>query len=206
MTSAFIIHGRCNADEYYSSAHPSLSNNHWLPWLQKQLLMRNIFTQTPEMPQPCRPIYSEWATLFNRLVYAHDDLFLIGHSCGAGFLLRWLSETGRAPVRTVLVAPWLNPLKKGADDDFFNFTIDHRLPTRTDLHILASDNDGEDVMQSVRIIRAALPDARYHLFEGYGHFCLSDMKTDRFPDLLTIVAGDTPIATGSGARPGTGQP
>jgi hypothetical protein len=68
-----------------------------------------------------------------------------------------------------------------------------RCPERTDLQIVASDNDMQDVVASVRIIREAYPAAGYRLFNGYGHFCSSDMKRDDFPELLEIVVGAAPI-------------
>lgn len=164
--------------------------------------MRDIYTQTPEMPRACRPVYLEWASYFNRIVEDNEDLILIGHSCGAGFLLRWLSETRRSALRTVLVAPWLDPQKLRADPEFFKFDLDYTIKERTDLHIVASDNDMDDIVESVRIVRETFPEAGFHLFQRYGHFCLSDMETDNFPELLKIVVGDAPITNASmGARP-----
>ncbi|MGD9658189.1 MAG: hypothetical protein AB7U61_11245, partial [Methylocystis sp.] len=55
--NAIILHGACQQAEYFSSEHPALSNSHWLPWMQKQLLIRGIATQTPEMPGPSDPEY-----------------------------------------------------------------------------------------------------------------------------------------------------
>lgn len=188
MKSALIIHGTCNPEGYYSDEYPSLSNSHWIPWLQKQLLMRDILPQTPEMPSAYKPVYEDWVESFERYQINADSL-LIGHSCGGGFLLRWLSETKNRVSRTILVAPWLDPNKDGADPKFFDFTIDSEVTKRTDLHILVSDNDMEDIEVSVQIIKKVLPDAQYHLFPGYRHFCRSDMNTDAFPELLDIVNG-----------------
>ncbi len=60
MNNDIIIHGSCDKEEYFSDKYPSLSNSHWIPWLQKQLLINNIFTQTPEMPASYNPDYKKW--------------------------------------------------------------------------------------------------------------------------------------------------
>ena len=189
MTSAYIIHGRCDSEEYFSEAYPSLSNSHWLPWLQKQLLMRNILTQTPEMPRAYNPDYSQWRKHFEAYEIGAQSL-LVGHSCGGGFLVRWLSENKVKVARTVLVAPWLDPEKLGCAPGFFDFSIDPELGSRTDLHIVASDNDMADIETSVKVIRAALAGATFHLMPGQGHFCFSDMNTAAFPALLEILVGE----------------
>ena len=41
-----ILHGRAGADEYISDRYPSASNSHWIPWLQKQLLIKGHDVQT----------------------------------------------------------------------------------------------------------------------------------------------------------------
>jgi hypothetical protein len=57
MKNAIILHGTCSKEEYYDPEHPSLSNSHWFPWLQKQLLRKDISAQTPEIPNAWRPTY-----------------------------------------------------------------------------------------------------------------------------------------------------
>lgn len=81
MKRAVVVHGTCDDEEYFSDKYPSLSNSHWFPWLQKQLLMKNIFTQTPEMPEAYKPDYEKWKKEFERFLPAD---ILIGHSCGGG--------------------------------------------------------------------------------------------------------------------------
>ncbi len=187
MKTATLIHGTCDHVEFFSEQYSSLSNSHWFPWLQKQLLMHGYLTQTPEMPNATRPVYSQWRDLFERLPLGPESI-LIGHSCGGGFLTRWMSEAMTRVAKLILVAPWIDPtgLK---DPDFFNFTIDPALTARADIHVLSSDNDMPDIMQSVDRICAELPQARLHMFPGYGHFCFGDMRTDHFPELRDIALG-----------------
>jgi predicted alpha/beta hydrolase family esterase len=185
MKTAILIHGTCDHGEYFSDKYPSLSNSHWFPWLQKQLLMHGYLAQAPEMPNPVRPKYSDWKAMFERFPI-NGDTILIGHSCGGGFLTRWMSELPARAAKLILVAPWIDPTGY-KDPEFFDFKIDPKLTDRSDVHIVSSDNDMPDIMQSVEMITTALPAAKLHKFLGYGHFCFKDMQTDQFPELRDIV-------------------
>jgi uncharacterized protein len=182
MKSAILVHGTPSKEEYLESDSPAESNKHWFPWLQKQLIVHGIHTWVPEMPAPYAPNYDRWREEFERYPVNGESL-LVGHSCGGGFLVRWLSENRIATKRTILVAPWLDPNKQKCSE-FFNFQIDPQLAARTDLRIFASDNDGSDINVSVNCIVAAFPKVIPKMFKAYGHFCLSDMGTETFPALL----------------------
>lgn len=183
MKNAILIHGCCDKKEYFSDKYPSLSNSHWFPWLQKQLLMKGIFTQTPEMPKPYEPDYNEWKKEFERFDI-HEDTFLVGHSCGGGFLIRWLSENKIHVNKLILVAPWLDPNSRRTDN-FFDFNIDEGILERVqEIHLLlSSDEKVEGVVKSVDIIRKVLPKIIFHQFNNMGHFTYSKMKTEKFPEL-----------------------
>jgi predicted alpha/beta hydrolase family esterase len=184
MKNAILLHGKLDKDEYYSDKYPSASNSHWFPWLQKQLLMRDIAANTPEVANSYIPDYATWCKEFERFDITPDTI-LVGHSCGGGFIVRWLSEHPDVRVgKVVLVAPWIDPSRDDTTD-FFEFTIDPNLASRTQgLIIFSSDNDYASVQESVRILREAIKDVRYREFHEYGHFCLSDLKTEAFPELL----------------------
>ena len=117
MPNALLIHGCCDEDEYFNEQVPSPSNSHWFPWLQKQLLMCGIETQTPEMPVPYRPDYASWRKEFERFDVGPDTV-LVGHSCGGGFLVRWLSEHPVKISQLILIAPWLDPNHRKTIDFF----------------------------------------------------------------------------------------
>jgi uncharacterized protein len=188
MKNAIILHGMGSKEEYYSLEYPSGSNSHWLPWLQKQLLTRDILAVTIEMPHNFAPDYAVWRREFERFDITPETI-LVGHSCGGGFLVRWLSEHKDVKVgRVVLVAPWLDPNKEDTTD-FFDFEIDTALVARTDgITIFESDNDDvSGVAPSVSLIRENVAGVKHILLNGYGHFCLGDMGTVEFPELLEEV-------------------
>lgn len=185
MNNAVLIPGTCDEEEYLNDKYSSLSNSHWFPWLQKQLLIKDVFTQTPEMPNAYKPDYEKWKSEFERFSVDEDSI-LVGHSCGGGFLVRWLSENKIKVKKLILVAPWLDPDRKKTTT-FFDFRIDPAITERMETHILISNDDDKDIQISVSKIKDALPGANKHDFQGMGHFTYEQMKTDKFPELLKII-------------------
>jgi len=187
MKNAIILHGLPSEKEYYSDDYPSSSNSHWLPWLQKQLMIHDIKADTPEVPFAYNP---QWA-LFVKEVERFDitsETILVGHSMGAGFWVRYLSEHPEIFVdKVVLVAPWLN---LGHEDDitFFDFEIDPTIIEHVnELIVFISDDDHKEIQDSVAFLREKLPTATFRTFHNYGHFISQSMKTDAFPELLESI-------------------
>jgi predicted alpha/beta hydrolase family esterase len=185
-SNAVIVHGTCERTEYFSPDHPSLSNSHWLPWIQKQLLIEGIATQTPEMPDAYDPVYPLWKRELERFDIGPATL-LIGYSCGAGFLLRWLSENSMSVAKLILVAPWLDP-GRTRTRGFFDFEIDPSLHARVnDIHLMVSNDDHPSILESVRQIVEALPRIAVHRFDRLGHFTTTDLGSAAFPQLRAVV-------------------
>lgn len=186
MANAILLHGMPDKEEYYSDKYPSMSNSHWFPWLQKQLLIKDIHTETPEVVDAHKPVYKVWEKEFEQF-NVNENTILVGHSCGAGFLLRWLSENKTNIKKLILVAPWLDPERTNTDT-FFDFTVDSSIHTRTqEIHLFISKDDESDILTSFETIRGALPNATVHEFEDKGHFTLEEMKTEKFPELLETI-------------------
>jgi predicted alpha/beta hydrolase family esterase len=187
MTRGIIIHGMPERAGYMSHARPSASNSHWIPWLQRELLIAGHDVQTPEMHNAFAPNYPVWRREFERHV-VDEPMILVGHSCGAGFLVRWLSENPTVAVeRLALVAPWLDP-DRSDTTDFFDFTIDRKLPDRVEaFHIFHSADDMASITTSVAVLLEAFPNAAQHAYSDMGHFCIEDLGTVEFPDLLACL-------------------
>lgn len=197
MKNAIIIHGKPGEEEYYDPNFPSASNFHWFPWLQKQLLIAGVPTQTPEMFMAWQPDYRIWSKEFEHYDVTPETI-LVGHSCGGGFIIQWLSEHPDVHVdKIVLVAPWLGPIGNGETDDkpiggFFEFDIDPALASRVnEIVIFNSDNDAESIHHAVQRIRDTIPSITYKEFHNYGHFCGSDLGNDEFPELLDELVAKT---------------
>lgn len=190
MKNAIILHGGPSEEEYYDPEAPSMSNAHWIPWLQGQLLKHDLAAATPEVP---RSFDRNWA-VWNREVERFDigpETILIGHSTGAGFFVKYLSiHTDLRVSNVILVAPWLDPDREYTKNFFDDFQIDPDVAARTaGITIFSSDNDQASVLKTVGILRAKIKNIQYKEFSGYGHFCIGDMKTVKFPELLSAIVG-----------------
>lgn len=183
MKSAIILHGRPGRSEYLEDDYPSPSNSHWLPWLQRELLRKGILVQSPEALKPHKPVYENWKTAIE---YFNPDkeTILIGHSCGGGMIVQWLSRNPQVKVgKVVLVAPWIDVEKY--DWPAFNFEIDESIADRTaGLTIFHSIDDADEIGTSVKELKKKLKNIKYVEFEGRGHFTHKYMADDTFPELL----------------------
>ena len=196
MKQAIIVHGKPSKQSYFNPNLPSTSNSIWIPWLQQQLLICGIDTQTPEMPESWRPDYSLWRQTFEKYD-VNSETMLVGHSCGGGFLIQWMSENSQICAGDVYLvapafgdkfnpeAPYDEPLRGG----FFDFEIDEALLDRVrSLTIFYSDNDSVRVDAAIKILKNSFPSACYRLFPEYGHFCgKRDMADDTFPELFETI-------------------
>lgn len=185
MSTAILIHGWAQKEEAYNPKYPSPSNSHWLPWLTKQLMIKDIHTIAVEMPKAYYPVYPDWKREFERFD-VNEETILVGHSCGAGFLVRWLSENQQRVGKVILVAPWtgIRP-DQPFDDSFFQFKADQHLVDRTQgVTIYLSTDDGSMIKDSVTKLREEVEGMKYREFEGKGHFTLHSMGTEAFPELL----------------------
>src|SRR4051812_28906502 len=124
MKNAIILHGKPDQQQYYDPAIPSESNSHWLPWLQKQLIVKDILAVAPEVPFAFDCNWPVWQKEVERFTIGPDTV-LIGHSTGAGFWIKYLSIHPELKVnKVVLVAPWLDPFQEHTKNFFDDFTID----------------------------------------------------------------------------------
>ena len=183
MQNAIILHGQPSEKEYYDPNMPSMSNAHWIPWLQGQLLKKDIAAGTPEVPFAHKPDWDLWKKEVERFEIKPDTL-ITGHSRGGEFWLRYLSENKDLKVgRVVLVAPSLGWYY--IDDLYFGkFEIDPDLAERTDgLVLFNSDNDEKGIRKSVQEIREKVKNLKYREFH-LGHFTSNSMSATEFPELL----------------------
>lgn len=186
MKTVYIQHGCAERDEFEDPSIPSGSNAHWIPWLQKQLMIEGYNCQTPEMPRPYGPSFNRWKSLFS-IYPLNQKTTLVGHSCGCGFFLKYLSQTDHKIDKLILVAPWLDP--KRIMGSFLDCELAPDLADRVnELYVLFSrDEPVEGVEQTVDLIRETYPSHNYHEFKDHGHFTQGEMGTDAFPELLKMI-------------------
>jgi uncharacterized protein len=183
MRTAIILHGKPSKEEYFDPASPSPSNAHWLPWLQRRLLLEGVLAQTPELPEPWAPDYRQWSAVFERFPLDAETM-LVGHSCGAGFLARWLSEHKVRAGKVALVAPWIDPAGARAPAMFDGLSIDPGLAARTGgVRLFISGDDSQEVLASAARLETTLKGIEVACFIGLGHFTSWSMNCGEFPEL-----------------------
>ncbi len=191
MKNALLVHGWADKEEYYNEIYPTASNAHWFPWLTKQLMIRDIHTVAPEMPNGFFPDYSAWKQEFERFNISSETI-LVGHSCGSGFLLRWLSEANQNVDKVILVAPWLGSMvgdnnysTEEFDMNFFDFDFDSNMTQKTrGITVIGSTDDNLGVQMTLTFLHERLKDAKHVMFKNKGHFTLKSLGTEEFPELL----------------------
>lgn len=190
MSNAILVPGRPDKDEHYDPNTPSNSENHWFSWLKRQLILKDIHAVSIEPPFPFRPRYDEWVKEFERFELTPETI-LVGHSCGGGFLVRYLSEHKDLQVgKVALVAPWTNPDNNPRSDtaDFFEFEIDPDFPARTaGVTVFVSSDDEPSVLQTVDILRSKVNGLTFNEYADKGHFVKGSMHTNEFRELLETV-------------------
>lgn len=186
MTNVIILHGKPDEWEFYDPAVPMVADDHWYPWLQKQLLIKDVEAMRPQVSRAFEAKYEDWV----REVEHYDineNTILVGHSCGGGFFLRYLSENPLVRIKKlILVAPWLDPLKfmpKTFGFDLFEFERDPQLFDRVDEHVVFhSDDDMESIQLTLAEVKQTWPHINIREFHERQHFC-----DPEFPELLEEV-------------------
>ena len=186
--TCIIIHGCPSNIEKAMNPETRTYDKHWIPWIKRELMARGVKTETPLMPTPWNPEYEKFKTEFEK--YGVDEnTILIGHSCGCAFLVRWLGESKRKVFKLILVAPWKIPQekRKGTDVDFYKYPIDETVTSRVkEIIMFTADDEEENGKESLNIFHKALG-GRIIELKRRGHYCLEDMKTDEFPELLQVI-------------------
>lgn len=187
MHKVFMLHGICDEEEFYSPYHPSPSNAQWFPWLQKELVMKGFYCQTPEVPQSYKGHWGDWYQTIDDL-NIDDDTILIGHSCGCGAFLKYLTLNPKIKLKKlILVAPYLDPFRDYGD--MLKIDLDKNLFARVEsFHIIKSDNEPlESVNITTEKLRNLYKNVNYLEVKNYGHCCIEEMGKEDFPELLELI-------------------
>jgi len=187
MKTAVIVHGMPSKEEYDACGGVlDEQNGHWLFWLQEELVKRGISAHVPLMPIPYEPVYEKWKEVLERFEITEETI-LVGHSCGAGFLVRWLSENKASVGKVALVAPWIDTEKELATG-MFDFEINPELANHTrGVYCFYSTDDDRGILASVAILSSTIKNIHIEKFSNKGHFCKEEMGTRAFPELLSVL-------------------
>ncbi len=178
-----ILHG-CPA----TSTNIIPKSQRWMNWLEGQLKEKGYNAFAPDMPTPWAPKYDEWKKQFEKYSVTEHSL-LIGHSCSAAFLVRWLLDTGRRVKKLILVAPAKIPeTQTDTRQDLYQFDLPSDASHIAGEIVVFTSNDFPHHLKSLELYKKALH-PRVVQLKNKGHFLIFTMGTNEFPELLNEITG-----------------
>lgn len=176
-----VVHG-CNDNKQEAFEGGRENTRHWHPWLKEELEKRGIEFSGELYPDDWNPDYSEWIKVFEKNKIDKETI-LVGHSCGGGFLLRWLGENKCRIKKLILVAPAIT-YGEYVNPSLVSFDLNKDCIKHVDKTVIFSSfNESKGLKKALRIICDKLEISPV-LFKDKGHFTLEDMGTREFPELL----------------------
>jgi uncharacterized protein len=156
----------------------------------KELLNDNLGSKyqvlLPSMPNSTNARYNEWKLWFEHISSLFsDDCILIGHSLGAVFLAKYLSENSFSikVKATILIAA---PYDDESTEDLTDFKIEKlsgRLTEQAGRIVFFYGLDDPIVSQSdLNKYQSQLPSAEFQILSAPDHFVRAD-----FPELISLL-------------------
>jgi predicted alpha/beta hydrolase family esterase len=182
--------------EYIKSLWWNLPRFNWVDFLSprkrgwKSRLQETVGDEyeviLPRMPRPQNAQYKEWKSTFeNLLPNIREDVILIGHSLGASFLAKYLSENDfpRRIKGTFLVAGPFDT-DSGRALAQFNITtsLDRVAKQGGKIFLYHSEDDPVVAFAELEKFHHELPSAKVRIFKNRQHF-----NQEEFPELVEDV-------------------
>lgn len=161
--------------------------NDWKTWFLNKV--KNKYNIDIDVPMfPCANFflmkYPEWEkTMPYQKI--NNETVLVGHSAGAGFVLKYMAKHQDINVRQiVLVAPWIDVEGFQPNKFYEDLNIGNNMVKRTKygIDILISSDDSKFIQNSVNTIKESMSDVRIHEFIDRGHFTGPDL-----PEIMNII-------------------
>ena len=131
----------------------------------------------PKMPNPMNAKYEEWKIIFNKLSpFLKNNFILLGHSLGATFLAKCLSEN-KFPKK--IKATFLIAVPFGYINFIFPKNLKKLQKQGGRIFIYHSKDDKVVPFSNVKRFKKALPEAKTVIFKNKGHF-----NQTSFPELV----------------------
>ena len=171
MNRIFIIHGWNGFPE-----------NHWFPWLKKELERLNFKVIIPAMPNPSEPKIEEWVSYLNQIVRKPDaNTYFVGHSIGCQAIMRYLAKINNNTKvgGVVFVAGFFNLpfLRTKEEKNIANHWLKTKINTNNikrhtkNIIALFSNNDPDVSLKDAALFKQKL-NAKIIVEQNKGHFTL----------------------------------
>ncbi|HLC81663.1 MAG TPA: alpha/beta hydrolase [Candidatus Nanoarchaeia archaeon] len=185
MKRVFIIHGWDGFPE-----------NHWFPWLKKELQKLNFKVDIPVMLNPSEPKIEKWVTHLKKIVGKLDaETYLIGHSIGCQTIMRYLAaEENNIQIGGIIfVAGFFNLpyLKTASEQNIAKPWLEHNINfsniKKHAKRIVAifSDNDPDVPVSDAKLFKTYL-NAKIIIEENKGHFT-SEEGVEILPNVIDSI-------------------
>ena len=155
----------------------------WKPWLREKL-GEKYEVILPMMPNKTNARFEEWKIWIEKFVpYLNDEVILVGHSLGASFLAKYLSEN-KFPKKigaAMLVSGVYDKDSEGYS--LLSFALPAKLDLQTEkIFIYHSKDDPVVPFEEAEKFKEALPNAVLRAFEDRKH-----INQPEFPELLADI-------------------
>jgi predicted alpha/beta hydrolase family esterase len=115
MSTIVILHGTKGSPD-----------GNWFPWLKKELEERGHKVYVPKLPTPENQSKDNWCKALDKQAPIFDnDTILIGHSCGAVYLLHILESLSTSIKQSIFVSGFLDSLGDSEYDELNKTFINH---------------------------------------------------------------------------------
>lgn len=164
------------------------SENHWFPWLKKELEKLNFKVKSLDMPNPKRPKLNEWLNLLKKTIVPNMDTYLVGHSLGCITIVRYLeSLSDNVKIGGCVFVAGFSFLEYEEIREFYKRDFDiNKIRKHCDRFInIYSDND-EDIPLEKSEEFAKLLHAKKILERSKGHFTL-ESGVNKLPIVLKAI-------------------
>ena len=179
MKRVFLVHG-----------YTGFPENHWFPWLKKQLEEKGFAVESLKMPNPKHPKKDEWVSKLKESVGSTDEnTYLVGHSLGCIAIVRYLEQLPEnAKVGgCVFVAGFSKGLKFPELTPFYTPEPDmEKVKKHTDKFVTIFSTDDDMVPLEIGKKFQQQLGAELIIEENKGHFCKNEGVTE-LPSVLNAV-------------------
>ncbi len=139
---------------------------------------------TPKMPNVGNAQFEEWKIWFDKIAaLLNDEVILIGHSLGANFLIKYLSENNFSKK---ILGVFLVSGQHGVDGDGYGlatFAVPEKVNMQTDhVFIYHSTDDPVVPFTSMGKLAEIIPHAQTRIFQDRKH-----INQEKFPELVADI-------------------
>lgn len=181
----FIIHGWGAAPD-----------QHWQPWLKRELEERGFEVSMPAMPNTDEPEMAVWVgALASAVGELNEETYFVGHSIGCQTIMRYLAtQAGKKAGGCVFVAGWFKLENMESEEEeviaqpWLTEPIDFEAIKRvtSNITVFLSDNDFYGAVQENKEMFERNLGARVVVEHEMGHYTEDDGVT-QVPQVLEVL-------------------